>query len=291
MSWIWLSFVITGLGIGAVYALAAVGLVLLYRTTGVLNFALGAIGACAAFTTFELHQLGSGLLLACVAGVSVSTLLSGAYGHWIAPRLAYRDTMTRSLGTLGFALVLLGIVGWIWGEAPRRLQFPTDKMYIEVFKVRLTYTRLLALALALVAVAGLSVLIAKTRLGLQMRALADQRDLSALLGVSVRKVEGFAWLMVGVFAGVAGLLLANLVGLKATALTFLVIPAIAAALVAGLHSLVGAAVAGVLIGVIEAVLSLFPALAPFRSASPFLIALLAIAMIALVPRWRGSYAQ
>jgi branched-chain amino acid transport system permease protein len=187
--------------------------------------------------------------------------------------------VTSSIGTLGYALVLLGGIGVIWGELPRRIQFPMDKMYITLFDVRLTYTRILALVLALVVVVALSAVIARTRLGLNMRALANNRDHSAMLGIPVLKVEFFAWLIIGVFAGMCGILMANLVGLKATALTFLVVPAIAAAIISGMDSLPRTAAAGMFLGVAEAVLSAFPAVAPFRSAAPFLIALAVVAVM------------
>lgn len=274
-----LPFVVSGLGIGAVYALASVGLVLLFRTTGVLNFAFGAAGAVGAFVAFQIDALGYGLVLGCTLGILASTLVSSLYGRLIAPVLAYRDTVTRSIGTLGYALVLLGAIGVIWGELPRRIQFPMDKMYVILFDVRLTYTRILALVLAIVVVVVLSAVIARTRLGLNMRALANNRDHSAMLGIPVLKVEFFAWLIIGIFAGMCGILMANLVGLKATALTFLVVPAIAAAIISGMDSLPKTAAAGMFLGVAEAALSAFPAIAPYRSAAPFLIALGVVAVL------------
>lgn len=282
----WLPFVVSGLGIGGAYALAGVGLVLLYRTSGVLNFAFGALGAFGAFIAFASLGIGAPLFGAVLAGITTSVLLSCGYGRFIAPMLAHRNTVIRSVGTLGFALVLLGVMGVLWGEIPRRLQYPTDKMALSFFGARLTYTRMIALAVAAVTVIGLTVLIAKTRLGLNMRALSDNRDLSALLGIPVLKVEFLAWLIIGIFAGITGLLLANLVGLKAYQLTFLVVPAIAAALIGGLQSLFWTAVAGVGIGITEAFLTVFPPVAPYRSASPFAIALVAVAVTAFLPLLR-----
>lgn len=279
----WLPFIVSGLGIGGVYALAGVGLVLLYRTTGVLNFSFGAVGAFGAFTTFSLLGADAGLFLSCICGIAVSVLISCFYGRFLAPSLAYRDTVVRSVGTLGFALLLLGLMGLIWGEIPRRIQFPTDRMYLSVFDTRLTYTRLIALISAAATVVVLTLVISKTRLGLNMRALANNRDISAILGIRVLRVEFLSWLIIGVFAGISGLLFANLVGLKAYSLTFLVVPAIAAALLGGMKSLPWTALCGLLIGVIEAVLSAVPAVAPFRSASPFVIALLAVTFMALAP--------
>lgn len=274
-----LPFLVTGLGIGAVYALAAVGLVLLYRTSGILNLALGATGALGAFVTFEVNARSGSLALGVLCGIVVSTVASAAYGRFAAPMLAYRDPVTRSMGTLGFALVLLGGMGVVWGEVPRRIQFPSDTMFLTLFGVRLTGTRMVALGLAVATVLALSVIIARTRLGLKMRALASDRHLSAILGVAVRRVELSAWAMIGVFSGISGILMANLVGLKASALTFLVVPAVAAAILGGMASLPAAAVAGIALGIVEAVLSAFPAVAPYRSASPYLLALVGIALM------------
>lgn len=273
-----LPFVTSGLGIGAVYALAAVGMVLLYRTTGVLNLAFGAASAVGAFIAFEAESRGLGLPIGVILGILAATAVSSAYGRTIAPVLAYRDMVTRAVGTLGFALVLLGLMGILWGEVPRRIQFPTDKLYVVLFGVRLTYTRIAALLLAILAVLALTALIARTRLGLNMRAIANNRDLSAILGVPVLKVEFFAWLITGIFAGLSGILMANLVGLKASALTFLVVPAIAAAIIGGMNSLPRTAAAGLFLGVSEAIVSAFPEIAPFRSAAPYVLALIVVAI-------------
>jgi branched-chain amino acid transport system permease protein len=124
--------------------------------------------------------------------------------------------------------------------------------------------------------AAVGALLARTRVGLRMRALADDRGLSAVLGVDVIGVDTLAWMLSGAFAGVCGMLLANIVRLQPTLLTFLVIPAFAAAIVGRLQSLPVTVAAGVLIGVLEAVAILLPGVAPLRTAVPFLVALGAI---------------
>lgn len=274
-----LPFLISGLGVGAAYALSGVGLVLLFRATGVLNFAFGAIGAFGAHVAWAIERAGAPLALAILGGVATSTLLSFLYGRLLAPKLAYRDMTVRAVGTLGMAMLLLGAIGYIWGEAPRRLVFPTDRMFLDLFDVRLTYTRIIALLLAFGAVALMTLALVKTRLGLAMRSLANDRDLSGLLGVKILSVETAAWLIAGVFAGFAGLLLANLVRLQGLLLTFLVIPAISAAILARLTSLWIAAIGGLAIGVIEASLSGFPSIAPYRTATPFVVALIAVSVM------------
>jgi len=274
-----LPFVVSGLGIGAVYALSGVGLVVLYRATGVLNFAYGGVGALGAFCGWSILDAGYAAPLGWLTAIVVAAAASFAYGRLIAPRLAFRDPVVRAVGTLGFALILLGLVGWTWGEIPRRLSLPSDKIAFEIFGVRLNLTRLIALGLAVGLVAGINALLARTRLGLQMRALADNRDLSGVLGIPVVSVEAAAWLIAGLSAGVSGLLLANLVRLQGLQLTFLVIPAIAAAILGRLSSLWGTAIAGLGIGVLEACLTGVDVIAPYRAATPFLVALIAVALI------------
>lgn len=275
-------FLVAGLGVGAVYALSGVGLVVLYRSSGVLNFGFGALGAVGAHVAWSALELEWPLALAALAAVATSVAISLAYGRLLAPFLAEREPAVRSIGTLGLALVVLGFTEWFWGEQPRRLVLPTDAGAIEFAEVRLTYTRVLGLAAAVSMMAAVGLLLARTRIGLAMRALADQRGLSAILGVRVLQVDTTAWLISGAFAGVCGLLLANIVRLQATVLTFLVIPAFAAAIIGRLSSLPATVAAGLAIGMLEAVAVLVPGFSPFRTATPFLIALLAIVL------WRDA---
>ncbi|OCJ07349.1 branched-chain amino acid ABC transporter permease [Rhizobium sp. AC27/96] len=274
-----LPFVISGLGIGAVYALSGVGLVVLFRATGVLNFAFGAFGAIGAHCAWQLLEWKMPLAVAILAAVAVSTAISFLYGRVFAPMLSHRDVVVRAVGTLAPALILIAIMGVIWGELPRRLQFPTDQMFVSIFAVRLTFTRIIAIILAILMVVVITLLLNRTRLGLDMRALANDRDLSAVLGVRILYTETAAWIMTGIFSGLAGLLLADLVRLQGTFLTLLVIPAIAAAILGQLRSLWETAVAGILIGIAEAVLTPIAWISPYRAAAPFVIALVAVTIL------------
>ena len=274
-----LPFVISGLGIGAVYALSGVGLVVLFRATGVLNFAFGAFGAIGAHCAWQLLEWKMPLAVAILAAVVVSTTISFLYGRIFAPLLSHRDIVVRAVGTLAPALLLIAIMGVIWGELPRRLQFPTDQMFATLFAVRLTYTRIIAIILAVVMVVAITLLLNRTRLGLDMRALANDRDLSAILGVRILYTETAAWIITGIFSGFAGLLLADLVRLQGTFLTLLVIPAIAAAILGQLRSLWETAIAGILIGIAEAVLTPIAWISPYRAAAPFVIALVAVTIL------------
>jgi len=270
-----LLFVGSGVGLGAVYALASVGLVILYRASGTLNFAFGAFGGFAAFGAYELMKHGVPDPIGWVAGIAISTLIAYAYGRLVAPRLAHRDRVVRAVATLGLALLLLGIMGWYWGVGvARRITLPTDNAFVMLFGMRLTVTRLIALGISLAMVIGIGLLLSQTRLGLAMRALASDRKISAGIGIRVTNADAMAWVINGAFAGVAGILLADINRLDPPALTFLVIPAIAAAIIARLSSLPGAFLAGLGAGMLEAILTGVPAVSSFRSAGPYIAALL-----------------
>jgi branched-chain amino acid transport system permease protein len=275
-----LPFVISGLGVGAVYALSGIGLTLLFRATGTINFAFGALGALAAHAMWSMERAGVNGLLAALIAVGAVGVISVAYGLGVAIRLSSHSTSVRSVATLGLTLILLGAMGAIWGETPRRLGLPTDGFSISLFGAKLNGTRMVALLLVILSVAFLAVFFKRTRTGLLMRAVANDQDLSAILGVRTTVVQGLSWLLCGIFGGVAGILLANIVRLQPSFLTFLIIPAVATALAARLSSVTVAALAGVGIGIVEAGLSAFPEAAPYRSVAPYIIAL---ALTAIAP--------
>jgi branched-chain amino acid transport system permease protein len=263
---------VTGLAVGAIYALSGVGLVVLYRSTGVLNLAYGAIGGMGAMLAWQIEQWGYPEAAAWVVAILVATLLSLAYGRVVAPYLDYREPVVKAVATLGYALIILGICNYFWVEAPRRLALFTDSSGFSLLGIRITGTRALAFLVALATTIGIAVFLKRTRIGLQMRALANRRELSSLLGVPVLKVETTAWLISGLLAGFSGLMFGDLVRPNPTALTFIVIPAIAAAIVGRLESLPLTLIGGLVIGVAESMTTLIKPIAPYRTAAPFVVA-------------------
>jgi len=265
-------FLVSGLALAATYVLSAVGIVVLYRASGVVNFAQGAVGALAAFISWSIVERGGPESLSWLVGVAVATIVSLAYGRLIATRLVSTDPITRAVATLGYALILLGFMGYLWGEAPRRLRLPTDTMSFELLGVRVTLTRAIAFGLGVSVTALVMLFLSRSRMGLQMRALASNRELSAMLGVRVFRIDGWAWVISGVLAGVSGVLLADLQRLSGQTLTFAVIPAIAAAVIGRFASLPATVAGALAIGVCEALLTPVPMIGPFRSATPFIFA-------------------
>jgi len=270
-------FIVTGLALGGVYSLSGVGMVVLYRATGVLNLAFGAVGAMGAFIAWSLindHGWPEGLsYLACVLFGGVVTL---AYGMAFGPPLAGRDPLVKAVATLGLALILLGAMSWIWSDKARSMVLPTTKHGFNVGDVLVNYTQVIALALGIAVTVVTAAFLQFSKLGTAMRALADDREITAALGVPVRRVEATAWLGSGLLSGAAGLLFSNLVGLDAATLTFLVISSVAAALIARLRSLFMTLAAGMFIGLVNALATPILSISQYRDMAPFVIATIAL---------------
>lgn len=270
-------FIVTGLALGGVYSLSGVGMVVLYRATGVLNLAFGAVGAAGALIAWSLintHGWSEGLAyLVCVAFGGVVTL---AYGMAFGPPLAGRDPLVKAVSTLGLMLILLGGMSWIWSDKARSMVLPTTKENFQVGDVLVNYTQVLGVVLGIAVTVATAAFLRYTRLGTAMRALADDREITATLGVPVRRVEAAAWLACGVLSGVAGLLLSNLVGLDSATLTFLVISSLAAALIARLSSLVVTLAAGMVIGLVNAMATPILEISQYRDMAPFVLATIAL---------------
>jgi branched-chain amino acid transport system permease protein len=278
-----------GFALGGIYALSGVGMVVLYKATGVLNVAFGAIGAAGALISWWLlWHTGCPEVLAYLVAVAFGGVVTLAYGIVFGPAFAARDALVKTMGTLGLALVLLGLMGW---RAPpiaasvRILKIPTSDWTFQVSGATVNYTQVMALALAAVLTVGTAAYLRYTKLGTAMRSLANDREITATLGVPVRRVEAAAWFGSGLVCGAAGILLADLLGSVAyDALTFnFVIGALAAALIGQLRSLWGTLVGGIAIGLVQASLTPFflwptvdQSLSKYRAVTPFVLAILAL---------------
>jgi len=269
-------FIASGLAVGSLYALGGIGIVVLFRATGVLNFSGGAAGAAGAMTAWQLETWGLWPPLAWLGCIAVALAFSLFYGRIVAPRLAWRETVVKAVATLGYALIILGLVSFLWADDPRSISLPTDGVGIRFLGMRLTATRLLVFAASIAIVIGIYFFLARSKVGLQMRSLADDRDLSALIGIPILRVETIAWGIAGVLAGFTGLMFADLIRLEASVITFMVIPSIAAAICGRLENLTVVLVGGLSMGVIENLLTLSPLLRGVRPIAPFVIAALVL---------------
>jgi branched-chain amino acid transport system permease protein len=275
-------FIVSGLALGGVYALSGVGMVVLYQATGVVYLAFGAVGAMGALISWSLTNAGvPGWVgwLACVAFGGAVTLL---YGMVFGPALARRDPLVKATATLGLTLVLFGLMDLLWttsGGESRSITLPTDGSGFGLGQVQVNWTQVISLGVGIAITVVTALFLRYTKLGTAMRAMANDREITATLGVPVRRVEAAAWLGCGVLAGVSGILLADLVALDATTLTFLVISSLAAALIARLRSVPLTFLAAIVVGLVHDLLTPVQALTNYRDMTPFVLAAVALLVL------------
>jgi branched-chain amino acid transport system permease protein len=277
-------FIVIGLAFGGVYALSGVGLVVLYRATGVLNLAFGAIGAAGALIAYWLiNHTSCPEWLAFTVCVLFGGVLNLAYGVIFGPAFARRDPLVKMMGTLALALILLGIMGWrapAGGAFARFLPLPSSEHHYFIAGTSVNLTQIISVCLALGLTVAVTMFLRLTRLGTAMRALANDREITATLGVPVRRVEAVAWFGSGLVCGAAGLLLPDLLtSLDYAALTFLVISSLAAALIGRLRSLWATFAGGMAVGLAQAVVTPYASVTAYRAAAPFVLAIIALLVL------------
>jgi branched-chain amino acid transport system permease protein len=276
-------FLVTGLALGGVYALSGVGMVVLYRATGVLNLSFGAVGAMGALIAWQaINHWGMPQGVAWLICVLFAAVLTTVYGLVFGTALAKRDPLVKATATLGLALLLLGLMDLLWttsGGASRALTLPTDNSGFMISGVNIDWTQVIGLAIGIVIAIATSLFLRFTKLGTAMRAMASDREITAMLGVPVNRVLAAAWFGCGVLAGISGLLLADLVALDATTLTFLVISSVAAALIAQLRSIAVTFVAAVVIGVVTSMITPIQSITNYANMTPFVLAVAALLVL------------
>jgi branched-chain amino acid transport system permease protein len=247
----------------------------------VLNIAFGAIGAAGALIAYYLiNHTSCPEWLAFTICVLFGGVLNLAYGVIFGPAFARRDPLVKMMGTLALALILLGFMAWrapAGGAFNRVLTLPSSKHRFELYGAVVNWTQVLTLIFAIVLTFGTALFLRHTKLGTAYRAIATDREITATLGVPVRRVEASAWLGSGIVCGTAGLLLADLfTTLDYAALTFLVISSLAAALIGRLRSLTATLLGGLTVGVVQAVLTPYESLTQYRTAAPFVLSIIAL---------------
>jgi len=245
-------FAVLGLGAGGVYALTAQGLVLIYRGSGVVNFAQGAIGMIGAYVAYLSHEGGVATPVALALGVGLGAAI-GAATHLLVMRpLRHAPAVSRLVATLGILTVCLALGDQLWGHGARLIAklLPTDS--VTLFgDVVVGRDRLLILAVAVVVTVALTVLYRATRFGLATSAVAESRRAASAQGISPDVIATVNWALGSSLAVMAAVLIVNITGLQVIKLTLLVVPALAAALVGGFRSFPLTLVGGLLIGVLE----------------------------------------
>jgi branched-chain amino acid transport system permease protein len=248
-----LALTVAGLVTGCIYALTASGLVLTYTTSGIFNFAHGAIGMIAAFFYWQLLDWGVPTLPAFLLAVLVLSPVMGVVVERIMIRRLGNASLEVTLTvTVGLLLLLIAIANTVWDPlTARRVQPFFGSHQVTVGGVILSYHQLVVIAAAVVVPLALWAFLRRARTGVALRAVVDDRELAALTGASPSTVGMIGWAMGAALAGLAGVLLVSQVELNAITLTLLVINGYAAAVMGRLSNLPLTIAGGLLLGVLQ----------------------------------------
>ena len=243
--------VVSALGFGGIYALAALGLTIIFKTSNVVNFAYGAMATVVAMLAWTVH---SGLRLPVALAWAVAIAGGGALGAaseaGVLHRVEGAPPIVGIVMTLGLLLAIEGLSGVIWGYGPKAIPSVLSGPSIAIGPVYVDRNDLFVVGLTLLIALVLYLFYERTRLGLAVRAVAEDAEVASLMGISRRWVLGLSWAVGVAITGVAATLAAPSVGLTPTMMDNIAVFAFAAAVLGGLGSLAGAVVGGFVVGVL-----------------------------------------
>ena len=279
-----LPFLVTGVATGSIYALAALGLVLTYKTSGVFNFAHGAVGTVAAYVVYELREQHGWPWPAAVAmALVVVGVGGGVLLERLARRLAEVGVELKVLATVGILVAVQALAIARYGSAALPVRSFLSQETFRLGGVNVTYEQLTVSLLGLAAAVGLSLFLRRTRSGVAMRGVVDNPSLLALSATSPARVRTRSWIIGSFFASVSGILLAPFLGLDPILLTLLVVQAFGAAAVGYFSNLPLTYVGGLAIGIGQALLTKWastrPTLAGLPPAFPFMVLFFALLLL------------
>lgn len=242
--------VVSGFVSGATYALLGLGIVIIFRSTDVVNFAIGDFGTFGVYVAFALLVRGLPLAIAAVAAVAVSGLLGVVTERAVVRPLGPGKTFAALVLTLALSLILVSVAGQVFGHQPQA--FPAlVPGQVTILGLVVSWQKIVTAGLALVAMAAIAAFMRYTRLGIAMRAAAEDHYAARVVGINRGLISGLAWLIGCALAGLSALLLAPDATLTVTLMVAPLFRAFAGVFLGGLQSMVGAAVGGFAIGVLD----------------------------------------
>jgi ABC-type branched-subunit amino acid transport system ATPase component/ABC-type branched-subunit amino acid transport system permease subunit len=268
-----LQFALIGLGAGALYGLAALGLVLVYRGSGVINFAHGAIGAVGTYFFYELHDLrGLSFVAAFVPAMALCAFVGLLIQGLVMWPLRNASGLTRLLATLGVLATLQGALSLRYGGGQQLiLRSSLPRSTIRIFRATVGWDRVIIFGLVLLLALVLFLVYRFTKFGLATSAVSENARSAGHLGYSPNAVAGANWALGSMLAGTAGILLAPITGLSIIGLTLLVIPALAVAVAGRMVSFPITMAAGLAVGIIQSEFSYYVTNPGWSASVPFFL--------------------
>jgi branched-chain amino acid transport system permease protein len=261
--------VVSGFVSGATYALLGLGIVIIFRSTDVVNFAIGDFGTFGVYVAFALLVRGLPLAIAAIAAVVVAGLLGVATERALVRPLGPGKTFAALVLTLALSLILVSVAGQVFGHQPQ--PFPAlVPGQVTILGLVVAWQKIATAGIALVAMAAIAAFMRYTRLGIAMRAAAEDHYAARVVGINRGLIAGLAWFIGCALAGLSALLLAPDATLTVTLMVAPLFRAFAGVFLGGLQSMVGAAVGGFAIGVLDDVAGRYVS-ASFRDTFVFAI--------------------
>lgn len=266
-------FALLGLGVGALYAFASQGLIVIYRGTGILNFSLGATAIAGVFMQWELqYEQGWPFLPAAFVGVALSAFLGVLTHWWVMKPLRRASSLVRVIATLGVLVTVQAGVVIRYGSQPRQVDswLPTTRITLWG-EVGITVDRLILVAIAAVSAVVLWRLYRSSQFGLATEAVSESERSASAIGLSPNRIATLNWALGSAIAAVAGILVVPIITLQVTAMTALVLAALAAALVGDFRSFPIATAAGLSLGIGQTLVNRFVDQQGLGASLPFLV--------------------
>ena len=246
--------VVSALPFGAIYALAALGLVAILKTSDMVNFAFGALGTLTAYIFWTFWSVvGLPIWAAWIIALLCALIMGVVVDRLVTSHLRSAPVVVTIVATLGVFLVVEGTMGIIWGHSPKRIPpviSPREGDALRFFGFFLSGHDVFTLVLTAVLVGLLYWVYERTRVGIALRAVAQDRETASLMGISAERYISASWAVGGLLVGVAAILIAPAIALAPTQLNSVVLFAFAGAILGGFGSFVGALVGGLLVGIV-----------------------------------------
>jgi len=272
-----MQMLLSGLSMGSIYSLVALGFVLIYKATSILNLAQGEFLMVGAYICLSITlDFGLNFVASFMLTMVFSVILGLAVERLVLRPLIGEPIISVIMVTLGLTYILRGLVIMIWGNDIRQFNiFPEQP--VDFWGVKLTYLYLYSLGISLVLLTVFAIFFKYARTGIFMRAVADHQTAAQSMGISVKGVFAMSWCIAAVVSSIGGILVGNIAGVGVD-LSYIGLKVLPAVILGGLDSILGAIIGGLIVGVLEFLSAgyLDPYIPAINEVFPFIVLVLVL---------------